>query len=187
MSPWSESTSRTGSSSRPSPVPLKLPSRVCGRTRQSKWPTRNDPATTSTTAPHSSGLWGMETKKIDNFCLSFFEHIERIGEKDYRPNNLDILLTRVPTTGVVKLMFTLKNIDFKWALINEFLWILNKLLKQFLNALHFMQCLRRRRPAFGASEVDPLLRRRERHHFRGGHQRVWPEDPGGQQDGSFPF
>jgi len=63
----------------------------------------------------------METKKIDNFCLSFFEHIERIGEKDYRPNNLDILLTRVPTTGVVKLMFTLKNIDFKWAWNNEFL------------------------------------------------------------------
>uniref|UniRef100_A0A915CYK2 Uncharacterized protein n=1 Tax=Ditylenchus dipsaci TaxID=166011 RepID=A0A915CYK2_9BILA len=42
----------------------------------------------------------------------FFEHIERIAEKDYRPTNLDILYTRVPTTGVVKLIFTLNNIDF---------------------------------------------------------------------------
>ncbi|KAH7726204.1 small G-protein GPA3 [Aphelenchoides avenae] len=42
----------------------------------------------------------------------FFENLERTGQKDYRPTDQDILLTRVPTTGVVKLTFTLKNIDF---------------------------------------------------------------------------
>ncbi|KAI1700372.1 g-protein alpha subunit domain-containing protein [Ditylenchus destructor] len=42
----------------------------------------------------------------------FFDNIDRISEKDYRPTNHDILLTRVPTTGVVKLIFTLNNIDF---------------------------------------------------------------------------
>uniref|UniRef100_A0A183CS11 G protein alpha subunit n=1 Tax=Globodera pallida TaxID=36090 RepID=A0A183CS11_GLOPA len=44
--------------------------------------------------------------------ISFFDQIERIAKKDYRPTNMDILLTRVPTTGVVKLLFTLRNIDF---------------------------------------------------------------------------
>ncbi|CAK5125653.1 unnamed protein product [Meloidogyne enterolobii] len=43
----------------------------------------------------------------------YFENIERIAEKDYRPTNQDILHTRVPTTGVVKLLFTLNGIDFK--------------------------------------------------------------------------
>nr|CAD2162049.1 unnamed protein product [Meloidogyne enterolobii] len=43
---------------------------------------------------------------------SYFENIERIAEKDYIPTNQDILHTRVPTTGVVKLLFTLNGIDF---------------------------------------------------------------------------
>nr|CAD2197330.1 unnamed protein product [Meloidogyne enterolobii] len=42
----------------------------------------------------------------------YFENIERIAEKDYRPTNQVILHTRVPTTGVVKLLFTLNGIDF---------------------------------------------------------------------------
>jgi len=45
--------------------------------------------------------------------FSYFENIERIAEKDYRPTNQVILHTRVPTTGVVKLLFTLNGIDFK--------------------------------------------------------------------------
>ena len=43
---------------------------------------------------------------------SFFDNIERVAEPNYRPDNQDILLTRVHTTGVVKLSFTLRDIDF---------------------------------------------------------------------------
>uniref|UniRef100_A0A915LCX4 Uncharacterized protein n=1 Tax=Meloidogyne javanica TaxID=6303 RepID=A0A915LCX4_MELJA len=50
---------------------------------------------------------------IHDSALYYFENIERIAEKDYRPTNQDILHTRVPTTGVVKLLFTLNGIDFK--------------------------------------------------------------------------
>ncbi|KAL3080541.1 hypothetical protein niasHS_013735 [Heterodera schachtii] len=42
----------------------------------------------------------------------FFENIERLAGKNYLPTNQDILMTRMPTTGVVKLVFTLKNIEF---------------------------------------------------------------------------
>uniref|UniRef100_A0A914MGY8 Uncharacterized protein n=1 Tax=Meloidogyne incognita TaxID=6306 RepID=A0A914MGY8_MELIC len=50
---------------------------------------------------------------IHDIALYYFENIERIAEKDYIPTNQDILHTRVPTTGVVKLLFTLNGIDFK--------------------------------------------------------------------------
>uniref|UniRef100_A0A183CRG1 G-protein alpha subunit n=1 Tax=Globodera pallida TaxID=36090 RepID=A0A183CRG1_GLOPA len=50
--------------------------------------------------------------QIHDSANYFFDQIERIAKKDYRPTNMDILLTRVPTTGVVKLLFTLRNIDF---------------------------------------------------------------------------
>uniref|UniRef100_A0A183BKR3 Guanine nucleotide binding protein, alpha subunit n=1 Tax=Globodera pallida TaxID=36090 RepID=A0A183BKR3_GLOPA len=42
----------------------------------------------------------------------FFENIERVAEKDYWPTNQDILMSRMATTGVVKLVFNLKNIEF---------------------------------------------------------------------------
>lgn len=38
--------------------------------------------------------------------------MERTSKKDYRPTDQDILHTRMPTTGVVKLDFVLKGIDF---------------------------------------------------------------------------
>uniref|UniRef100_A0A914H560 Uncharacterized protein n=1 Tax=Globodera rostochiensis TaxID=31243 RepID=A0A914H560_GLORO len=50
--------------------------------------------------------------QIHDSANYFFDQIERIAKQDYRPTNMDILLTRVPTTGVVKLLFTLRNIDF---------------------------------------------------------------------------
>uniref|UniRef100_A0A914LY92 Uncharacterized protein n=1 Tax=Meloidogyne incognita TaxID=6306 RepID=A0A914LY92_MELIC len=50
---------------------------------------------------------------IHDSASYYFENIERIAEKDYRPTNQVILHTRVPTTGVVKLLFTLNGIDFK--------------------------------------------------------------------------
>uniref|UniRef100_A0A914HMD0 Uncharacterized protein n=1 Tax=Globodera rostochiensis TaxID=31243 RepID=A0A914HMD0_GLORO len=42
----------------------------------------------------------------------FFEHVERVAGKHYWPTNQDILMSRMATTGVVKLVFNLKNIEF---------------------------------------------------------------------------
>ncbi|CAI4223201.1 unnamed protein product [Auanema sp. JU1783] len=43
----------------------------------------------------------------------FFDNIERLAAKDYKPTVQDILHTRVPTTGVVKFMFTFREINFE--------------------------------------------------------------------------
>ena len=50
-------------------------------------------------------------KQFNNF--SFFENIQRIATENYVPTNQDILLSRLPTTGVVKLAFTMRNLQFK--------------------------------------------------------------------------
>ncbi|KAK6758445.1 hypothetical protein RB195_015954 [Necator americanus] len=43
----------------------------------------------------------------------FFNELERISKKNYKPSLLDILHTRVPTSGVVQFYFTMKGINFE--------------------------------------------------------------------------
>ncbi|VDN82206.1 unnamed protein product [Brugia pahangi] len=43
----------------------------------------------------------------------FFDSIDRITALDYKPNEQDILLTRIKTTGIVEVHFTIKNIPFR--------------------------------------------------------------------------
>ncbi|CAK5120581.1 unnamed protein product [Meloidogyne enterolobii] len=49
---------------------------------------------------------------IQDSASYFFDNIDRISAKDYRPTCRDVLLTRVATTGVVKLQFMFKSIEF---------------------------------------------------------------------------
>ncbi|KAL3076458.1 hypothetical protein niasHT_039947 [Heterodera trifolii] len=49
---------------------------------------------------------------IQDSANYFFDQMEKIATRNYRPTNMDILLTRVPTTGVSRLQFTLRDIDF---------------------------------------------------------------------------
>uniref|UniRef100_A0A914KG30 Uncharacterized protein n=1 Tax=Meloidogyne incognita TaxID=6306 RepID=A0A914KG30_MELIC len=49
---------------------------------------------------------------IQDSASYFFDNIDRIAAKDYRPTCRDVLLTRVATTGVVKLQFMFKSIEF---------------------------------------------------------------------------
>ncbi|VDO71096.1 unnamed protein product [Haemonchus placei] len=44
---------------------------------------------------------------------SFFNDLDRISKKNYKPSLLDILHTRVPTSGVVQFYFTMKGINFE--------------------------------------------------------------------------
>ncbi|KAE9552925.1 hypothetical protein FO519_003867 [Halicephalobus sp. NKZ332] len=50
--------------------------------------------------------------QLNDSAQYFLDSIERTSKKDYRPTDQDILHTRMPTTGVVKLDFLLKGIDF---------------------------------------------------------------------------
>ncbi|KAL6743659.1 hypothetical protein Aduo_016676 [Ancylostoma duodenale] len=43
----------------------------------------------------------------------FFNELDRISKKNYKPSLLDILHTRVPTSGVVQFYFTMKGINFE--------------------------------------------------------------------------
>ena len=43
----------------------------------------------------------------------FLEDLQRIGQYNYKPNDQDILRTRVKTTGIVETHFTYKNLNFK--------------------------------------------------------------------------
>ncbi|RCN50897.1 g-protein alpha subunit [Ancylostoma caninum] len=45
--------------------------------------------------------------------FSFFNELDRISKKNYKPSLLDILHTRVPTSGVVQFYFTMKGINFE--------------------------------------------------------------------------
>uniref|UniRef100_A0AC34GUK0 Uncharacterized protein n=1 Tax=Panagrolaimus sp. ES5 TaxID=591445 RepID=A0AC34GUK0_9BILA len=51
--------------------------------------------------------------QLNDSALYFLENIERTAKKDYRPTDQDILHTRMATTGVVKMDFHWKGIDFK--------------------------------------------------------------------------
>ncbi|CAI5453693.1 unnamed protein product [Caenorhabditis angaria] len=43
----------------------------------------------------------------------FFDNVERIAEKDYKPTDTDILLTRIKTTGIVEVAFIIKKVNFR--------------------------------------------------------------------------
>uniref|UniRef100_A0A0K0D0M5 G-protein alpha subunit n=1 Tax=Angiostrongylus cantonensis TaxID=6313 RepID=A0A0K0D0M5_ANGCA len=43
----------------------------------------------------------------------FLSSIDRIAAKDYIPNEHDILLSRIKTTGIVEVKFQMKNVDFR--------------------------------------------------------------------------
>ncbi|KAE9420434.1 hypothetical protein Angca_007361 [Angiostrongylus cantonensis] len=43
----------------------------------------------------------------------FFNELDRIADENYKPSLLDILHTRVPTSGVVQFLFTAKGINFE--------------------------------------------------------------------------
>ncbi|CAB3399084.1 unnamed protein product [Caenorhabditis bovis] len=45
--------------------------------------------------------------------MNFYDEIDRISAPSYVPSSADILHTRVPTTGVVRVEFVLKNIKFQ--------------------------------------------------------------------------
>lgn len=67
----------------------------------------------------NDNVWSVELLKYSHFynslMFSFFENIDRICKPDYVPTNQDILRSRVPTSGVVKLVFELKDIQFKYV------------------------------------------------------------------------
>ncbi|VDM80027.1 unnamed protein product [Strongylus vulgaris] len=44
---------------------------------------------------------------------TFFNDLDRISKKNYKPSIQDILHTRVPTSGVVQFYFTMKGINFE--------------------------------------------------------------------------
>uniref|UniRef100_A0AC34QZH6 Uncharacterized protein n=1 Tax=Panagrolaimus sp. JU765 TaxID=591449 RepID=A0AC34QZH6_9BILA len=50
--------------------------------------------------------------QLNDSAQYFLDNVERTSKKDYRPTDQDILHTRIATTGVVKLDFLLKGIDF---------------------------------------------------------------------------
>jgi len=43
----------------------------------------------------------------------FLDSIDRFAASDYRPNDQDILLSRIKTTGIVEVKFQMKNVDFR--------------------------------------------------------------------------
>jgi len=51
--------------------------------------------------------------QLNDSAAYFLGDLDRVGAKDYVPNQQDILRTRVKTTGIVEVHFTLKNMNFK--------------------------------------------------------------------------
>uniref|UniRef100_A0A0K0ET43 Uncharacterized protein n=1 Tax=Strongyloides stercoralis TaxID=6248 RepID=A0A0K0ET43_STRER len=54
-----------------------------------------------------------DTYQLIDSAEYFLNSIDRISAPNYIPNTQDILMVRIPTTGVVQINFRLKNIDFK--------------------------------------------------------------------------
>lgn len=51
--------------------------------------------------------------QLNDSAEYFIADLDRCGAKEYVPNQQDILRTRVKTTGIVEVHFTLKNMNFK--------------------------------------------------------------------------
>uniref|UniRef100_A0A0N4ZQ78 Guanine nucleotide-binding protein G(Q) subunit alpha n=1 Tax=Parastrongyloides trichosuri TaxID=131310 RepID=A0A0N4ZQ78_PARTI len=54
-----------------------------------------------------------DTYQLIDSAEYFLSDIDRLSSPDYVPSIKDILMVRIPTTGVVQVNFRLKNIDFK--------------------------------------------------------------------------
>ncbi|CAB3398326.1 unnamed protein product [Caenorhabditis bovis] len=58
-----------------------------------------------------------ETKRLElhlhESCQFFFESVERIANPNYRPTDMDILLTRTKTTGIIEVSFVIKKVHFR--------------------------------------------------------------------------
>jgi len=50
---------------------------------------------------------------IVDSCPHFFENIERIGVEEYKPTEEDVLLARIPTTGIRESAFVVKGNTFQ--------------------------------------------------------------------------
>ncbi|VDM34014.1 unnamed protein product [Hydatigera taeniaeformis] len=51
--------------------------------------------------------------QLNDSAKYFLDDLDRLGAKDYRPTEQDILRTRVKTTGIVEVHFQFKNMNFK--------------------------------------------------------------------------
>lgn len=51
------------------------------------------------------------TRNINYF--SFFDSVDRIANPNYMPTEMDILLTRTKTTGIVEVAFIIKKVQFR--------------------------------------------------------------------------
>ena len=65
-----------------------------------------------------SGLGHIVTFFFNNLIAltqtSFFTEVERVGQPDYVPSELDLLLVRVKTTGIIDLTWEMRNIQFRY-------------------------------------------------------------------------
>ena len=49
---------------------------------------------------------------------SFFDHVERISKADYVPTVTDILTSRIKTSGVSEMEFTIHSTHFKFYILH---------------------------------------------------------------------
>lgn len=52
-------------------------------------------------------------KDVGDNTEYFFEHVDRIAASDYVPNDMDTLLLRTKTTGIVEVKFEMKKVKFR--------------------------------------------------------------------------
>lgn len=45
--------------------------------------------------------------------FSFMDNLDRISRPDYKPNEQDVLFTRIKTTGIVEVHFMIKGVSFR--------------------------------------------------------------------------
>jgi hypothetical protein len=62
-------------------------------------------------------LFTLLLKSLYVYC-SFFDNLDRIANPSYKPNEQDILLTRIKTTGIVEVNFEIKNVHFRLNISN---------------------------------------------------------------------
>ncbi|KAK0409731.1 hypothetical protein QR680_004721 [Steinernema hermaphroditum] len=51
--------------------------------------------------------------QLSESASHFLNSVDRIADKDYKPTDQDILLSRIKTTGIVEVKFQMKNVDFR--------------------------------------------------------------------------
>ena len=63
--------------------------------------------------PHSTFATKTVLSVVFLFSFSYLNSLDRLTQADYIPTQQDVLRTRVKTTGVVEMAFTLKNHRFR--------------------------------------------------------------------------